>query len=324
MTGAARRGLAPGLAVVAVGVVLVLVGLVLPAGIATDSQFELDDNMLIVDLAGWLYLLGVVAVAALAWAWWARGLSWIPIVVLGGLGVLLAVVYGALVAADEVWVTYDSVPLATAPGPGLWTVGAGSLAVIAGGVLLRTAPRPVARSPQAAPVAAPAGPAAPAVPPAPAAPDPFAEFRASPRSAPAAPDPLGSSAPAAPASAPPDPFGASSSATPAPVPPDPFGASAPAAPASAPSTLPDPFAAGPAASPERPPAPPVAPPAPPQAPAPLPAPGWYPDPASSAHERWWDGQAWTGALRDGPGAAPGGASGAASLWRRPENDPPAR
>ena len=32
--------------------------------------------------------------------------------------------------------------------------------------------------------------------------------------------------------------------------------------------------------------------------------GWYPDPAGSPRQRWWDGQGWTDSLRDAPAAAP--------------------
>ncbi|MGD7788234.1 DUF2510 domain-containing protein [Propionibacteriaceae bacterium Y1700] len=35
------------------------------------------------------------------------------------------------------------------------------------------------------------------------------------------------------------------------------------------------------------------------------APGWYPDPAGGAGQRWWDGSAWTGRTR-GPGGSTGG------------------
>ena len=34
-----------------------------------------------------------------------------------------------------------------------------------------------------------------------------------------------------------------------------------------------------------------------------PNPGWYADPAGGGHERWWDGTAWTQALRAHPGDA---------------------
>lgn len=32
--------------------------------------------------------------------------------------------------------------------------------------------------------------------------------------------------------------------------------------------------------------------------------GWYPDPAGSAQQRWWNGTSWTDALRDAPSEAP--------------------
>ncbi|PWJ65264.1 DUF2510 domain-containing protein [Rathayibacter iranicus] len=32
--------------------------------------------------------------------------------------------------------------------------------------------------------------------------------------------------------------------------------------------------------------------------------GWYPDPAGSSRQRWWDGSSWTESLRDAPAAAP--------------------
>jgi hypothetical protein len=36
-------------------------------------------------------------------------------------------------------------------------------------------------------------------------------------------------------------------------------------------------------------------------------PGWYPDPGGSAQQRYWDGQGWTGLLRDAAPETPGGA-----------------
>ena len=47
----------------------------------------------------------------------------------------------------------------------------------------------------------------------------------------------------------------------------------------------------------------------------VPAPGWFPDPSSDVvRQRWWDGRAWTGSLRDGGDAAPRGHRFRGRFW----------
>ncbi|QHC71295.1 DUF2510 domain-containing protein [Rathayibacter sp. VKM Ac-2801] len=53
--------------------------------------------------------------------------------------------------------------------------------------------------------------------------------------------------------------------------------------------------------------------------------GWYPDPAGSSRQRWWDGTGWTESLRDAPAAtpsAPTGSTGSGSVQAAATPVPP--
>lgn len=52
-----------------------------------------------------------------------------------------------------------------------------------------------------------------------------------------------------------------------------------------------------------------------------PSPGWYPDPADAAQQRWWDGKGWADLVRQGPGGTSHSAPPAPATPRDP---PPAQ
>lgn len=156
-----QRGAFPaGMVFVAVGLVVVAVGCFLPLAYVDSPLVELERNSLIADGDGWLYVLGVVATAILAWSWARGSVSWVALFVFGVLGVVVAFAEGRYVSTGEIWTDGSGIPLETKPGAGVWAVGLGSLLVAAGAALLRgiAPPRARAAPPDPDPPAAPAPP----------------------------------------------------------------------------------------------------------------------------------------------------------------------
>lgn len=128
-----------GVALVAVGLIVVVAGLFLPRGVAEEPDYELFDNTLIGGPAV-LFGIGIAAILVLLWRWWSYGdVSWIALLAFALVGVVYSVMLVWLVAADLVWTDLADREIATRPGAGSWAVLVGSLVVTGGVLVMRTA-----------------------------------------------------------------------------------------------------------------------------------------------------------------------------------------
>lgn len=135
------RGLPLGVVIVVAGLLVVAVGAFLPQGAAEEAGVELWDNTLVADVAmAVMFGAGVLVTGLMTWFWWARGdVSWIATLVFGLAGALVAALMLWAVYEDAVWSDIAGREIETRAGAGAWAVLAGTVVVVVGAVLMRSA-----------------------------------------------------------------------------------------------------------------------------------------------------------------------------------------